>query len=69
MDRWFVAAAYYICASRHHSGQWSKGYAKLSQLSRIGFEPGPRPRGRRKKAAMSATLPLLYCASAGEKFG
>jgi hypothetical protein len=41
MDRWFVAAAYYIFASRHHSGQWSKGYAKLSQLSSMGFSPGP----------------------------
>lgn len=40
MDRMVVAAAYWICASRHHSGQWSKGYEKLSQLSRIGYSPG-----------------------------
>ena len=39
-DRLLVCAAYYICASRHHGGQWSKGYAKLSQLARIGYRPG-----------------------------
>ncbi len=41
MDRFLVCAAYHICASRHHSGQWSKGYAKLSQLARMGYDPGP----------------------------
>jgi hypothetical protein len=35
-----VCAAYWICASRRHSGQWSKGYEKLSQLSRMGYSPG-----------------------------
>lgn len=40
MDRMLVAAAYWICASKYHSGQTSKGYAKLSQLARIGYSPG-----------------------------
>jgi hypothetical protein len=40
MDTMLTAAAYWICASRHHSGQWSRGYEKLSQLSRIGYSPG-----------------------------
>ena len=40
MDRFLVCAAYWIVASRYHSGQWSRGYAKLSQLSRIGYNPG-----------------------------
>jgi hypothetical protein len=40
MDRMLICAAYWICASRRHSGQWSRGYEKLSQLSRIGYNPG-----------------------------
>jgi hypothetical protein len=40
MDRFLIAAAFHIVASRHHSGQNSKGYAKLSQLSRMGYNPG-----------------------------
>jgi hypothetical protein len=40
MDRFLICAAYWICASKFHSGQWSRGYAKLSQLSRIGYNPG-----------------------------
>jgi len=43
MDRFAICGAYWIIASRYHSGQWSKGYAKLSQLSRMGFWPGPSP--------------------------
>jgi hypothetical protein len=39
MDRFLICAAYWI-ATRYHSGQWSKGYVKLSQLSRIGYNPG-----------------------------
>ncbi len=35
-----ICAAYWIVANRRHSGQWSKGYAKLSQLTRIGYNPG-----------------------------
>jgi hypothetical protein len=33
-------AAYWIVASRYHTGQWSRGYAKLSQLSRMRYDPG-----------------------------
>ena len=40
MDRFEICSAYYIVASRWHSGQWSKGYRKLSQAVRIGFNPG-----------------------------
>ena len=40
MDRMLICAAYWIVANRRHSGQWSKGYEKLSQLSRIGYNPG-----------------------------
>ena len=36
-DRFLICAAYYIVAQQYHSGQWSKGYRKLSQLSRMGF--------------------------------
>jgi hypothetical protein len=35
-----ICAAYWIVANRRHSGQWSKGYAKLSQLARVGYNPG-----------------------------
>jgi len=41
MDRFLTCAAYWTIANRYHSGQWSRGYAKLSQLSRIGYDPGP----------------------------
>ena len=41
MDRFEVCAAYYLVASRYHSGQSSTGYRKLSQAIRIGFNPGP----------------------------
>jgi hypothetical protein len=40
MDRLIICAAYWIVASRYHSGQWSRGYEKLSQLSRMGYNPG-----------------------------
>lgn len=40
MDRFLIVAAYYLVASRWHSGQWSKGYRKLSQCARMGFKPG-----------------------------
>jgi len=40
MDRFLICAAYYLVASRYHSGQWSKGYRKLSQCVRVGFKPG-----------------------------
>jgi hypothetical protein len=39
-DRITIVAAYYLLASRYHSGQASRGYAKLSQCSRMGFRPG-----------------------------
>lgn len=40
MDRLLICAAYWIVANRYHSGQSSKGYAKLSQLGRMGYNPG-----------------------------
>jgi GH24 family phage-related lysozyme (muramidase) len=40
MDRLLMCAAYWIVANRYHSGQSSKGYAKLSQLARMGYCPG-----------------------------
>jgi hypothetical protein len=40
MDRILICEAFHYVASRYHGGQASKGYEKLSQLSRIGFRPG-----------------------------
>ena len=40
MDRLLVCAAYWIVANRYHGGQSSKGYAKLSQLARMHYNPG-----------------------------
>jgi hypothetical protein len=40
MDRILICEAFHYAASRYHSGQWSQGYAKLSQLSRMGYGPG-----------------------------
>jgi hypothetical protein len=40
MDRILICQAFSYVASHYHHGQASKGYAKLSQLSRIGFRPG-----------------------------
>jgi hypothetical protein len=40
MDRLLICAAYWIVANRYHSGQSSKGYAKLSQLARMRYSPG-----------------------------
>jgi len=60
MDRFLICAAYWICASRHHSGQWSRGYAKLSQLARIGYNPGlaswENERGSEERAAAARLL-------------
>lgn len=39
-DRFMITAAYYLIASRYHSGQSSTGYRKLCQTDRIGFRPG-----------------------------
>jgi len=42
MDRFAIVAAYHYVASRYHSGQWSKGYRKLSQCARMRFRPSDR---------------------------
>jgi hypothetical protein len=39
-DRFIVASAYWIIASRYHTGMRGKGYLKLSQLARMNYEPG-----------------------------
>jgi hypothetical protein len=60
MDRFMIAAAYWICASKRHSGQGSKGYAKLSQLARIGYNPGlaswEHQRGSEERQAAATLL-------------
>jgi hypothetical protein len=60
MDRFLICAAFHIIASRHHGGQWSKGYAKLSQLARIGYSPGlgswEKQRGSEERAAAARLL-------------
>jgi hypothetical protein len=40
MDRFLICQAFHYAASQFHSGQNSRGYQKLSQLSRMGFRPG-----------------------------
>jgi len=50
LDRFFICAAYWIVAGRYHGGQNSKGYAKLSQLSRMGYEPGLASWAREKNS-------------------
>lgn len=40
LDRFITCAAYWIIASRYHTGMASKGYEKLSQLARLKYEPG-----------------------------
>jgi hypothetical protein len=40
MDRITLWSAFWLIASRHHTGQNSKGYAKLPQLLRMGYRPG-----------------------------
>lgn len=46
-NRAILALAYWRIASERHSGQWSPGYRKLSQasrvLSRLGFTWGGSP--------------------------
>ena len=60
MDRFLICAAYWICANRYHSGQWSRGYAKLSQLSRMGYNPGraswANEKGSDERTAAAALL-------------
>jgi hypothetical protein len=59
MDRFLTCAAYWIIASRYHTGQWSKGYAKLSQLSRMGFNQGFSGWERRGSEERAAAASLL----------
>jgi hypothetical protein len=60
MDRILVCQAFHYVASRYYSSQWSKGYAKLSQLSRMEFSPGLgnawRQRGSDERNAAAALL-------------
>jgi hypothetical protein len=60
MNRFLTCAAYWIVASRHHGGQWSNGYAKLTQLSRLGYNPGlaswENQRGSEERGAAAALL-------------
>jgi hypothetical protein len=60
MDRILICEAFHYAASQFHSGQNSKGYAKLSQLDRIGFRPGLgnafKERGSDERNAAAALL-------------
>ena len=39
-DRFTWAEALYVLCTRHHSGQWSRGYRLLSRLlGPVGFRP------------------------------
>jgi hypothetical protein len=60
MDRFDVCSAYYIVASRYHSGQWSKGYRKLSQLVRMGFRPSLSIQDASDPGARNAAAALLW---------
>jgi hypothetical protein len=60
MDRFEICAAYYLVASRWHSGQWSKGYRKLSQAVRLGFKPGPIFGERKGSEERNAAAALLW---------
>ncbi len=39
-DRFDICTAYYLFFAENHSGQDSYGYKKLSQLSRMKYNPG-----------------------------
>jgi hypothetical protein len=60
MDRLLVCAAYWIVANRYHSGQSGRGYAKLSQLARMGYNPGgaswQKQRGSEERQAAAQLL-------------
>jgi len=60
MDRFLICAAYYLVASRYHSGQWSKGYRKLSQTINMGFKPGPMFGQRKHSEERDAAAALLW---------
>lgn len=38
-DRFDICEAYYVFASLHHGGQWSKTYRIFGRLESIGFRP------------------------------
>jgi hypothetical protein len=60
MDRLLICAAYWIVSTRWHSGQSSRGYAKASQLARIGYNPGlaswSKERGSEERLAAARLL-------------
>jgi hypothetical protein len=60
MDRLLVCAVYWIVANRYHTGQASRGYAKLSQLACMGYNPGlagwANERGSGEQAAAARLL-------------
>ena len=60
MDRFLTCAAYWIIASRYHGGQSSKGYAKLSQLAGMHYNPGlaswEETRGSEERSAAARLL-------------
>jgi len=60
MDRLLTCSAYWIVASQWHTGQSSRGYAKLSQLARMGYTPGlaswEKERGSEERNAAAALL-------------
>lgn len=59
-DRFEIVAAYYLIASRWHSGQWSKGYRKLCQADRMGFRPGVRFGEEKHSDERNAAAALLW---------
>lgn len=58
-DRFQICEAYFIVASRWHSGQGSKGYAILSRLTRMGYCPRPME-PRRGDDVRNAAAALLW---------
>lgn len=57
-DRFLTCGAYYLIASRYHSGAASKGYAILSRLSIMGYRPGAGIdwRGSEERSAAASLL-------------
>ena len=58
-NRFDTVSAYYLIASRYHSGQASNGYSILSRCVNIGFRPGPlfgEYKGSNERNAAAALL-------------
>lgn len=66
-DRFDVVSAHYLFWSDHHEGQFSRGYERLSKISRMRFDPGALYKGWNSLSLNAKEIYRNLCEREGEQ--